>query len=653
MRAPETQPLEFTDGRKRGVTLRILLISLLVAPLNAYFMADLHRRGIEDPTVISLFWNCLFMLVLFRLANGLLLRWAPKWAFSPAELLSFFILISVSTCASGLDSLKTNFATMQGVAYFASAANKWDSLFARYVPPSLTISDMPALERLWNGDSSIADPRNFSVWAPVMLRWWVFFTFLWGAPAGLAVLFRQRWVERERMSFPIVQLPFEVARTRIPSVRQSAFWIAFGLAATINLVNGFHVFYPSMPQIPVKIWQSPMTDLSKYFVGRPWDAVGTFQACLYPFILGLGLLLPQELSLSMWLFYLFWKAEAIFVAWLGWTDVREFPFMKEQSFGGYLAIIGFAVWAARPYFRAVAERILGRGDPDLDAREPVRYRTAFLIFMAGMVYVTAVGVSIKLAWVVSVAFFVQYFVMTMIVGRIRAEMGLPTHELERLGPTVMQGNLLGANILGVQNLTSLSVFFGFTRGIRNIPYPHIFEGLYLSDRLGADTRRLFLASILFVPIGTIAAYSWYLYLGYHHGIGADWNQWMPWSCQEAWNQLGGWLNSPQGFSWGRAIASVIGFAVYFGLMVVRTTWVWWPIHPAGFAISTTWYMAHIWMPMLVAWVTKAVVVRYSGMRGVRALPAIAFGLILGDVMTGAGWTIYSLITRVNTYSFWP
>ncbi len=258
-----------------------------------------------------------------------------------------------------------------------------------------------------------------------------------------------------------------------------------------------------------------------------------------------------------------------------------------------------------------------------------------------------------MAWWVSVAFFVQYYLMTMIVGRIRAEMGLPTHEIERLGPTVMQGNILGLNNLGAQNLTSLSLFFGFTRGLRNIPYPHMFEGIYLSDRLGADSKKMLVASMCFVPVGIFFAYFWYLYLGYRYGWGADWSPWMPWSSQEAWRQLTGWLTSPKGFHWGRTIATGVGFVIYFGLMVVRTRWVWWPIHPAGFAISTTWYMSHMWTPMLIAWSTKSLVARYGGLRAVRALPAIAFGLILGDVMTGAGWTIYSLITRVNTYAFWP
>jgi len=81
--------------------------------------------------------------------------------------------------------------------------------------------------------------------------------------------------------------------------------------------------------------------------------------------------------------------------------------------------------------------------------------------------------------------------------------------------------------------------------------------------------------------------------------------------------------------------------------------VWWPLHPAGFAISTTYYMQHLWMPMLVAWAGKSLMARYAGRGGTRHLQAVAFGLILGDVMTGSIWAIYSAITRVETYAFWP
>jgi hypothetical protein len=431
--------------------------------------------------------------------------------------------------------------------------------------------------------------------------------------------------------------------------------------------------------------------LSKFFVGRPWNSIGSFYICLYPFVIGLGILLPTELSLSLWFFYLFWKVEAIATVWLGLGNVREFPYMKEQSFGGYLAILGFSLWAGRRTWLGVWQRIIsesssvGRGlvprrDGDQtngcgaqvpapqserakahsydefgedDAGEALSYRNAALLFGATALLMVIYGVYIKMSIPVSLAFFLQYYAMTIIVGRIRAEMGLPTHELERLGPVVMQGNILGPRLLGVQNLTSLSVFFGFTRGLRNIPFPFQLEGLYLSKLAGTDMRRLLLAGLAMIPFGTALAYFMNLHLGYHHGLGMDWARWMPGSSQEAWNQLDSWVMLNQGFQWGRIGASVVGYVVYFGLMVTRTSFIGWPLHPAGFAISTTWYMAHMWFPMFVAWLVKSVSMRYAGYKGMRALRAAAFGLILADVVTGCLWILYGLFTSTTTYSFWP
>ncbi len=647
------QELPITDPRRVGVTARVLLIVAVLIPLDTYFMADLHRRGIEDPTIIALFWNVLFLFVILRAINEIFQRLTPRRALAQQELLALWILVSVATTPTGIDTVKTSWGTMQGYAYFMSPQNNWEQLFGEYVPESMTVNDLGALERLWMGDHSIFDEQNWRAWTGPISRWTLLFTFMWGGSAGLAVIFRKRWMERERMSFPIVQVPFEISRPTIPSLRMPVFWVAFSIAAGITLLNGLRAFYPGLPQIPVKMGQEPTLDLNRLLTGHPWNAMGRVYPAFYPFGIGLGLLIPQELSLSMWLFFLLWRAEAVLVAWLGWTSSSGFPFMKEQSFGGYLAILGFSLWAGRGYFKQVWDRILGRGDPAFDADEPMRYQTAFLIFLAGFVAVTMLGISIRMTAAVATAFFAQYYIMTMIVGRIRAEMGLPTHEIERLGPTVMQGNLLGARLLGKQNLTSLSVFFGFTRGLRNIPYPHMLEGLYLSGRTGLSGRRLLFACMAVIPLATALSYFWNLYLGYEHGIGADWNKWMPWSSQEAWKQLEGWLVADAGFDWARTVAIILGFAFYFGLQTVRSIWVWWPIHPAGYALSTTYYMQFLWMPMLVAWAIKSIASRYSGRGAVRHLQAVAFGLILGDVMMGSVWAVYSAVTRVETYTFWP
>lgn len=678
MRVANSPPLSHTDHRRlqtdlapttaqpgsseerraylaSGVTWRVLIICAIVVPMNSYFMAFLQGpRELEGPTVVSLFYNVVFLLLLFTLINAVLRRLRPDLAFSPAELLVFFILLSVATCTSGQDTMNTMFGTVQGAFRFATPENTWERMFLKYIPTSMTVSDPGALDRLWAGGHSIFDAENYRAWLGPMFRWWLLFSAMWAAPAGLIVILRERWIEREKMTFPVVQLPMEMVRPSPPALRRSAFWVALALAITIDCLNGFHSLYPAVPEIPVKLWQSEAMNLNRFMVGRPWNACGTLWICTYPFIIGLALLLPGELSLSLWFFYLFWQGEAIFMSWIGWLDrAPEFPYLKEQSFGGYLAMIGFSVWAARDYLAAAWRRIIGQAPATVDAGEPLSYRAAFFLFLVAFVYVIAVGISQRMAAWVSIAFWVQYYLMSMIVGRIRAEMGLPTHELERLGPTVMQGNVLGLRILGKQNITSLSVFFGFTRGLRNIPLPHQFEALFFERKVGLSGRNLLIWSMVFVAFAQAWALFWMLQLGYSHGWGMDWARWMPWASGEAWYQLGGWVAADAGFNWGRCVASVIGFLVYFGMMFVRTRFIWWPLHPAGFALSTTWYMAHMWFPMLVAWAVKGIVSRYSAAKGMRGLTSAAYGLILGDLTSGCLWLLYSMVTRRNVYAFWP
>jgi hypothetical protein len=456
------------------------------------------------------------------------------------------------------------------------------------------------------------------------------------------------------MTFPVIQLPLEMVRPGTPALRNVAFLAAFGVAVTINAVNGLHLLVPQVPEIPVKLNQSSQLDLGRFLRGKPWDAAGSLYPCIYPFIIGLALLLPAELSLSLWFFFLFWKVEAILCNWLGLLGrTPEFPFFKEQSFGGYVAMIAFGLYAARTYFGAVWRRILGRAGPEVDEGEPFSYRSAFLVFALPALYCVAVGVSQRLAVWVSIAFFAQYYVMHLMVGRIRAEMGLPTHEIERLGPTVMQGNILGPRLLGKQNLTSLSVFFGFTRGLRNIPLPHQFEALFFARKAGLDGRRLLLWSMGLLAFAQAWALFWPVAIGYRYGWGAEWSWWWPWQNGEAWHQLAGWLARNEGPSMGRCVASLVGFLAYFGLMAVRTRLVWWPLHPAGFALSTTWFMMHMWFPMFLAWGLKSLAARYAHARGVRALTGAAYGLILGDITAGTLWVVYSLLTHTEVYRFWP
>ena len=51
---------------------------------------------------------------------------------------------------------------------------------------------------------------------------------------------------------------------------------------------------------------------------------------------------------------------------------------------------------------------------------------------------------------------------------------------------------------------------------------------------------------------------------------------------------------------------------------------WFPFHPVGYAVSSSWSLSLLWLPLLIAWIIKSVLLRYGGLRAYRqAMPFFA------------------------------
>jgi len=170
--------------------------------------------------------------------------------------------------------------------------------------------------------------------------------------------------------------------------------------------------------------------------------------------------------------------------------------------------------------------------------------------------------------------------------------------------------------------------------------PHAAEAFKLYEAVGRRATGLWPSMVASILVGSVLSCVTQLHFYYDLGAAAGLRggQVPLWIGGETWRELAARMMSPTPPNWHSGAATALGAAFTFVGML---------------AISTTWYMSHMWMPMLLAWTVKSLVSRYGGIKGVRSLAPIAFGLILGDVITGSLWTSYSLITSVNTYAFWP
>jgi len=169
-------------------------------------------------------------------------------------------------------------------------------------------------------------------------------------------LFQRRWVEEERLSFPIVQLPLEMAGIREqfaggrPFWRNHVMWIGFGVAAIYNLVNILGALYPSIPSFGTTFDLAPKDLPSVWRYWRPM--VIQYR----PELIGFGFLVSSEVSFSIWFFFVLSKIEGI-LCYLWGLNVAGVPFEQEQSLGAFLLLGLWLLWAVRGHLAAAAREI--------------------------------------------------------------------------------------------------------------------------------------------------------------------------------------------------------------------------------------------------------------------------------------------------------
>jgi len=316
---------------------RSIVIGLILIPANAYWVVLMEKvlNG-PYPTSISLFANVIFILFVLWALNKLLARIYPRAVLTQPELLVIYVMVAVGSALAGHDSLPTLVMMLGHPYYFATPSNNWMSNFGEYLPKILLVDDMAALKPYYNGASTLYAWEHIRPWLIPLMIWSAFIFTLLFVFVCINNLVRSQWADREKLSFPIVYLPLEMSDVEGKLYKNKLMWAGFAIAGGIDFINGLAYLYPSIPQIVVK-----HVDLRPYITAKPWNAIGWTPYSFYPFAIGLGFLLPVDLLFSCWFFYIFWKMQLVLSNAMAWDVVPNFPFVTEQCFGGYMAIVAF------------------------------------------------------------------------------------------------------------------------------------------------------------------------------------------------------------------------------------------------------------------------------------------------------------------------
>ena len=177
--------------------------------------------------------------------------------------------------------------------------------------------------------------------------------------------------------------------------------------------------------------------------------------------------------------------------------------------------------------------------------------------------------------------------------------------------------------------------------------PHQLEGFKLAERAQIDNRRLLFAMVIAIILGIPSAFWAYLHICYTGGVESV-HSWFPW---QPFNRLQRWLTTPSNPNYPASIATVTGLLTTLFLMFMRMRMFWWPLHPAGYAVSSSWSMNVLWFSIFFSCIVKWVVLRIGGLRAHRKAMPFFLGLIMGEFFVGGIWCLVGISMERPMYRF--
>ena len=636
-------PIEWSK-RALVIGLALAVLECLIAPYNDFVIRNTFLAGGHFPLAPF------FVLTVLALVVNSILRFLhPKLALSSQELIVIWcIMIAVAGIPSS-GMMRDALSTFAAYSYFATPENEWSSLFFQYIPEWRVVRDEVAIISFYEG-LSVGERVPWVAWLKPLSMWGLYVLTAYFVMVCLAVVLRKQWVEYEKCTFPLVQLPVEISVHQSGVVnsffKNRKMWLGFAIPAFIHTLNGLQAYFPTLPHIPIRIWLDP------FLVGRPLNALRPFQIVILMSMVGFSYLLTLEVAFSLWFFFLFFKLQCLIGSMLGFLITKgpgvkwtAYSFSAAQEAGACLTLGVWALYKARTHIKHLFLRGFGHGTSQSDAQnEPMPAGLTVFGLLGGlslMIYLSVLmGMSLGFA-VIFVLFSVGVFVALtwqIING------GIPF-----INPSFSAQSFF-LTTLGTARMTPSTTTWlfmqpaAFTSHLREFMMPNVMNGLKAADAVRANRRRLLTAMGLAMVIGLLVSYYSVLKVSYQHGAlyshtggsgGARW--------------LSAILTSPSmGTDWTNTGFTLFGSAFTIGLMWMRKVFVWWPIHPIGYTMLSSWASFKLWFSILLGYLLKYGIIKYGGLRAYREARPLFLGLILGEMTLAGLWSIVGMITGIQT-----
>ena len=635
------------DGHRdiAGIPLRGILIgavmALLLNVLDAY--ATTMIRGsyltLNFSTPAALFF--FFFLVL---ASGLVRLLSRPLALNQAELITIYIMLLVACCIPGMGFTQFIIPALVGSTYYATPENNWNGLYNQFIPEWMIPRGENVARHFFEGlPEGVSMP--WEAWILPLSYWYGFFLALSFAMICTMVILRKQWVDREKLVYPLVQVPMEMIQQEKGGIigksffTSKAMWLGFVFSFILLSINGLHSYYPEVPMINRNMYFPLFRDTVRldFWFSPPW--------------IGFFYFVNLDISASIWVFYVLTTAQRGIFNIIGLQSAERMdlysrePYLAHQGMGAMIVFVLIGLWVARGHLKEVLRKTLYNDSQVDDAEEILSYRQASIGLVVSLLLV-ALGLWMAGLPPLGALMFI-FGAMVLFVGltRVVAEGGVPA-----MRPPIMTSTFVisgaGSSSLGASGLVALGFSYGWHSEIRSFVMASVANGLKMGEVIKGSKRRLFWAMVIAIVVSLIGSSYMTMVLAYKYG-GINLNGlFFGWGAatygpKDMVPRIASDLTGPRLDSW---TFMAIGGSVMGLLMWIRHHFLWWPFNPLGYAISANWKTGHIFGSALLAWLFKLVILKYGGARLYKSLRPFFLGLILGEIVAAGSWLVLDYIT---------
>ena len=593
---------------------------------SLYLKGSYMSLGTSMPAAIFL------LFALTGLVNPLLKRLHPRAGLRRSELVVVYIMMAMASPIPTFFAIRF-LSQIVDPFYFASPENEWAERIHPYIPDWIRL-DRPVHQAFFEGMGQ-GQSVPWEAWLPTFAVWTPFIWALFLAMIAAMVLLRKQWIENERLTYPLVQVPLAILEEGragecfSPFYKNPVMWAGFTLPFLWGTLHGLHNYFPEL--VPFALDK----DMINFSVSLWRDSTDLYFKFRFN-ILGFFYFLKTEVAFSLWFFNLLSNAARGLFGMLGIADAQlagghavPDPILAHQSMGAMMVLFLSGLWVARRHLKDVGRKaFLGNQGVD-DSAEILSYRAAVIMLAASTAVV--VGWLWLAGMPVWVALALLSLAAVLIIGftRVVAEGGLSDGSPPVVPATILVA-AVGSSAIGARGLVLLATTYFWSANLRSFVTTSCANSLRLGEELKSGRRGLFWVMLLALTVALAGAVWMTMQLSYEYGAI---NLRMA-SDRGAFGQMSHWVHSPsEAYPWSW-IHVGIGALIMLGLSVARWHYVWWPLHPLGYPIGPIWIMDQLWFNMFLAWAIKVVVLKYGGVRLYRMTRPFFLGMILGQITPG-------------------